>query len=111
MRNALWVHGENASLPGVVRAGAAYHWRQQADGIYLFNLFCLPEQNPDTRVWIRLNHHLLEKIVQEVPWYRVQVPPGILRKGYNELCLWCNQEVTQVEKPAIIHYVFLRVEY
>ena len=28
-----------------IRAGAAYHWQEGADGIYLFNLFCMEDKN------------------------------------------------------------------
>ena len=179
-----------------IRAGSAHYWQQQVDGIYLFNLFCLPEQHPgpmpddfmyqplkeiggpatlagknkiyaiqptsdggfchpgsdpaplpialdscerkldlqagpdagdpkakftlhvltsgvgeNTRVWLRLNHHLLEKSIRENNWYRVAVPTGVLSQGHNELSIWSNEAITQTQRPVIILRVFLRVEY
>ena len=43
------------------------------------------ESREDTRLWVRLNHTLLPQPVREEPWYHIEVPPGIMRSGYNEL--------------------------
>ena len=48
------------------------------------------EASEDTVLWTRLNHHLLPKPTREGPWYHMEVPAGVMRKGHNELSLWCN---------------------
>jgi hypothetical protein len=65
----------------------------------------------ERRIWFRLNHALLEKPGRDGPWYRVAVPSGVLRSGHNELSIWCDAEVSQMERPIIIHQVFVEAGY
>ena len=44
----------------------------------------------DTVLWTRLNHRLLPEPTRDGPWFHINVPAGVMRKGYNELSLWCN---------------------
>ncbi len=186
---------EPDSWTQAIRAGAAYHWQEGADGIYLFNLFCMEDKSvgplsrevtyaplsevgdpaalvgkdklysiqpsfdggfcehgsemtylpapldkmerklplmmgPDAddpsatftisvwtqgnepeRVWLRLNHTLLPAPEKAGQFYTVQVPPGIMRTGLNELSIWCNEELTQTANPLIVNQVFVRASY
>jgi hypothetical protein len=65
----------------------------------------------ERHIWFRLNHALLEKPGRDGPWYRVAVPSGVLRSGHNELSIWCDAEVSQMERPIIIHQVFVEAGY
>ncbi len=65
----------------------------------------------NTRIWLRLNHTLLSEPVRNGGLLQVDVPPGVLRKGHNELSIWCNTDVTQAEHPIIVHQVFMSALY
>ena len=179
-----------------IRAAAAHFWHEGADGIYLFNVFCMEDANvgsaprgtiyapldevgdagtlagldklysiqpvsqsgfchhgseatplpialdrverklplkiadeaddpgaqstldvlttgtdPERRVRLRLNHTLLPEPAADDPWYRVDVPAGLLRAGANELSIWCDAALTDVERPIIVQQVFLAVQH
>jgi len=63
------------------------------------------------RLWARLNHKLLCESVMDGPWYRVEVPHGVARPGYNELSIWCDCVAAQTSNPIIVHQVFAHVTY
>ena len=58
-----------------------------------------------------MNHKLLSEPVMDGPWYRVEVPHGLPRLGYNELSIWCDCEATQTPNPIIVHQIFTHVTY
>ena len=64
----------------------------------------------ETKVWMRLNHALLEPIWQG-EYCRVEVPAGIMRVGPNELSIWCDAELAKTTNPIIVHAVLTSVTY
>ena len=65
----------------------------------------------DRRVRLRLNHTLLPDPAAEDPWYRVDVPAGVLQVGCNELSIWCDAALADVARPIIVQQVFVAVRY
>ena len=63
------------------------------------------------RVWARLNHRLLPQPASDGPWYRVEVPSGVMRPGHNELSVWTDAELRSTDNPNIVHAVFVQTEY
>ncbi len=64
----------------------------------------------DTRVWLRLNHTLLEarRIGQ---WVEADVPRSVLRSGANVLGVWSDQRRMEATNPVILHRVFVPISY
>ena len=67
--------------------------------------------DPERRVHLRLNHTMLPEPVADDPWYRVDVPIGVLRAGCNELSIWCDAALADVERPIVVQQVFVGVRY
>jgi len=63
------------------------------------------------RVWLRLNHKLLDEPKREDNRLRVDVPAGLMRAGRNELCILCDANVAETEKAIIVHQVFAEATY
>lgn len=66
--------------------------------------------SPDTKVWMRLNHMLLDPVHQE-DHYSAEVPAGIIRVGFNELSIWCNTELGKTANPIIVYEVLISLVY
>ena len=66
--------------------------------------------NADTKVWVRINHTLLEPAHCD-DHYRVEVPAGTMRVGRNELALFCDADLTTTASPIIVHDVMTSVAY
>jgi len=64
----------------------------------------------DVKVWIRLNHVLLQTVWQN-GCYTVEVPDGILLVGRNELSVFCNVELTTSDTAIIVHEILVSVKY
>ena len=64
----------------------------------------------DVKVWIRLNHVLLQTVWQN-GCYTVEVPDGILLVGRNELSVYCNVELTTSDTAIIVHELLVSVKY
>ena len=64
----------------------------------------------DTKVWMRLNHTLLETLWQD-GHYTAEVPAGIMRVGRNELAMFCNAELLTTPSPIIVHEILTSVTY
>ena len=64
----------------------------------------------DTKVWMRLNHTLLEPVRQD-DHYSVDAPAGIMRVGRNELAICCDAELGKTADPIIVHEVLTSVAY
>ncbi|HJN92551.1 MAG TPA: hypothetical protein QGF05_07495, partial [Dehalococcoidia bacterium] len=64
----------------------------------------------DTKVWMRLNHTLLEPIA-EGDRFVVDVPAGLMRAGQNELSLWCNADLANSDRPLIVHELLVPVAH
>ena len=64
----------------------------------------------DTKVWMRLNHTLLEPVRQD-DHYSVDAPAGIMRVGRNELTICCDAELGETTNPTIVHEVLTSVAY
>ncbi len=62
-------------------------------------------------VWVRLNHTLLPEPTREGQWYRLSVPPEVLRPGSNQLTIWCQADATATADPLVVHRVFAAAEY
>jgi hypothetical protein len=60
---------------------------------------------------LRLNHELLPEPKAEDPWYHVELPPGTLRVGCNELSIWCDKILMDVTRPLVVQQVFLEVNH
>ncbi len=56
----------------------------------------------DTKVWMRLNHKLLEPVRRD-GYYTVEVPAGAMWVGRNELSICCNAELGKTPHPMIVH--------
>jgi len=65
---------------------------------------------PETKVWMRLNHALLEPMWQD-DHYTVEIPSGLMRVGSNELALCCDIELSKTISPLIVHEVLTSVTY
>lgn len=63
-----------------------------------------------TRVWMRLNHTLLEPQIRN-GCCSADVPPGIMHVGRNDLTVWCSSELGKTDNPIIVHEVLTRVVY
>jgi hypothetical protein len=57
---------------------------------------------PDTKVWMRLNHRLLEPVRRD-GYYTVQVPAGVMWAGRNDFSICCNAELGKTPNPMIVH--------
>ena len=57
---------------------------------------------PDTKVWMRLNHRLLEPERRD-GYYTVQVPAGVMWAGRNDFSICCNAEIGKTPNPMIVH--------
>jgi hypothetical protein len=64
----------------------------------------------DTKVWMRLNHALLETFWQD-GHYEAEVPSGIMRVGCNDLAMRCDAELVKTASPIIVHEVLTSVAY
>ena len=64
----------------------------------------------DTRVWLRLNHMLLEAR-RNGQWVEADVPRGVLRSGANVLGVWSDQRRMEAANPVILHRVFVPISY
>jgi len=67
--------------------------------------------NDETTLRVRLNHTLLEQITRHDGYVEVAVPNQVVRSGFNELALWCNQDVLTTDIPMIVHEVYVHVTY
>ena len=65
---------------------------------------------PDTKVWMRLNHKLLEPVAED-GHFTVDVPAGVMRAGYNEVALWCNVDLAETQTPMIVQDLLTGAEY
>ena len=83
---------------------------QDSDARTMLHIWSTGERD-GRRVCVRLNHKLLSEPVMDEPWYRVEVPHGVARPGYNELSIWCDCEATQPPNPIIVHQVVAHVTY
>ncbi len=63
-----------------------------------------------TRVWLRLNHTLLEAS-RNGEWVEADVPRGVMRSGANVLGVWCDEKLVQSRNPVILHRVFVSMSY
>ena len=66
--------------------------------------------NDDTKLWFRLNHRLLTP-TRSGNWYEAEVPAGTVRRGYNELGVWCHADPAQAARPVIVDRVFAPASY
>jgi len=64
---------------------------------------------PDTKVWLRLNHLLLEPCAED--HFAVDVPAGVMRAGHNELALWCNADLADTQNPMVVHDLLVEATY
>ena len=64
----------------------------------------------DTKVWMRLNHTLLEPQFRN-GCYSADVPPGIMHVGRNDLTVWCSSELGKTDNPIIVYEVLTSVAY
>ena len=64
----------------------------------------------DTKVWMRLNHTLLEPQFRN-SCYSADVPPGIMNVGRNDLTVWCSFELDKTDNPIIVYEVLTSVAY
>ena len=65
---------------------------------------------PDTKVWMRLNHKLLEP-TPEGDHLSMDLPAGVMRVGQNELSLWCNVGLDDTETPMVVRDVLVEAKY
>jgi len=66
--------------------------------------------DPDTKVWMRLNHCLLEPCAED-GHLAVDIPAGVMRAGYNELALWCNVDLADAQTPILVRDLLVEVKY
>ena len=64
----------------------------------------------DTKVWMRLNHTLLEPLWQN-GHRTAEVPAGIMRVGRNELAMFCDAELEKTASPIIVHEILASATY
>ena len=65
----------------------------------------------DTRIWMRLNHTLLEPVRRDGHYYTVEVPVGVMRVGRNDLTIFCNSDLAETTNPIIVQDVLASVIY
>ena len=66
--------------------------------------------DPDTKVWFRLNHALLDP-QKKGDWYSVAVPHGVMRPGRNKLAIWCDVPLAEAKVPVIVRRVAATATY
>ena len=64
----------------------------------------------DTKVWMRLNHTLLEPAWQGDRLV-AEVPPGVMRVGRNGLTVFCDTALQKTANPTVVHEVLTAVGY
>ena len=65
---------------------------------------------PDTKIWMRLNHTLLEPQLQN-GCYTATVPADLMEAGCNHFAIWSNSELEKAKSPIILHEILTSVEY
>ena len=69
-------------------------------------------------VYARLNHTLLMPALAAKSGdrdiddhYVVNLPPGVVRSGSNELALWCSRPLREAGGPAVCHEVLVEARH
>ena len=70
----------------------------------------------NTQVYMRLNHNLLQPIMDEdlsngEHHYVSKAGAGQIRVGFNELSLWCNADIAEMPRPVIVHEVIVEAKH
>ena len=76
-----------------------------------FKIHALTQGGPaDSRVRMRLNHHLLVTRRQGDQW-TAEVEAGMFDTGLNHLTIWCNTPLGETSHPILVHEILVSVDY
>ena len=75
-----------------------------------FSIHIWTQGGDDDKLWMRLNHHLLEPELADGE-YSVDVPSGMLHSGGNEFTIFCGTKLSSTSSPLIVREVLLEVTY
>ena len=70
-----------------------------------------PDSADERRVWLRLNHRLLDAPGRDGATLRVDVPQGVVRAGANELSVWSDVDTSISGRPVVVLQVFVEAMY